>query len=249
MKKEGRSWRKITVQVIALGGVLITAACIVLYTPWLHLLDLREVSILGNRHAGAEEIVSLSGLTSGRSLLAVSPRRIADRVLDHRWIKSVHVTRDFPHGLVIRVTEREAIARALSPTGDECSLIAEGGVVVERMCPESASLIEIVGARWTSDVLGARLADAPVLHLVETLLSNDTLRTLGTRRVDVSDPTSVVLIAEDELRILLGGLEGIVPRLDALVALCRTIDARDYESIDLRFGGEATLVPRKAVVR
>ncbi|MBU0596439.1 hypothetical protein KJ567_07135, partial [Candidatus Bipolaricaulota bacterium] len=67
--------------------------------------------------------------------------------------------------------------------------------------------------------------------------------------LNVSNLASIELLTEDGLRVRLGGIEGVTGRVEALAALSRRIDFRDYELIDLRFGGEATLVPRKAVRR
>jgi cell division protein FtsQ len=248
VKKEGKSWRRSAIQVVVVGGVLITAAIVVLYTPWFHLLDLREVSVGGNRHVTAAELVGLSGLHGGQSLLALSPRRIADRLLTHYWIKEVTVQRDFPHAVRLQIVEREEIAWIASPSGEGCLVLGEGGVVVTRECPPSGALLEVRGAQLTGDAPGSALADPRVATLIGTLWRGD-LQIPHIVRLDVSDSDSIEMSDEDGLRLRLGSIEGIAERVRALAALCRAIDVRDYELIDLRVGGEATLVPRKAVRR
>jgi hypothetical protein len=47
----------------------------------------------------------------------------------------------------------------------------------------------------------------------------------------------------------LGDMAHTQDRLAALKALCGEIGINGYELIDIRFGGEATLVPRKVVRR
>jgi len=66
---------------------------------------------------------------------------------------------------------------------------------------------------------------------------------------DFSDPSAVTLYTQDGLEVALGPVDGIEARIDALAALLATLNPTDYRSIDLRFGGEATLVPRKVVKR
>jgi hypothetical protein len=55
---------------------------------------------------------------------------------------------------------------------------------------------------------------------------------------------------ENDTRVCLGDILHACDRLKVLDALCQGIGIIDgYELIDVRFGGEATLVPRKAVRR
>ncbi len=67
---------------------------------------------------------------------------------------------------------------------------------------------------------------------------------LTVREVDVSKRESVELVTTADARIRLGTLSEAAAKIRYLEALCRTVKAEQYELIDLRFGGEATLVPR-----
>ena len=240
--KEGAFWRGSAVRVFAVGGVLITAAAIALCTPWFDLVDLREVVITGNRHASAADLVSMSGLQRGQSLLAVSLRRVASNLMQHPWTKEVRLSRRLPHTLAIRVVEREEIAWMIDPSGDGCITVGEEGVIVSAGCPHSTSLIELQGARVSGGV-GGTLADRPIVVLIDAL-RREGLASLDVRRIDAADPESVVLDTGSDQRVLLGGLHNVASAVNALAALHRAHDLSDYEVVDLRFGGEATLVPR-----
>jgi len=198
--KEGTFWRESAILVSAVGGVLITAAAIALCAPWFGLVDLREVVITGNHQAATADLVSLSGLQRGQSLLAMSLRRASANLLRHPWIKNVLLKRRLPHTLVIQVQERG------------------GGV-------------------------GAVLLEEAIADLIDAL-RRGVLASLGTQLIDLTNPGSVELETGGGLRVLLGDMNEVLLRLDSLAALCRSLDVEDYEVIDLRFGGEATLVPR-----
>jgi len=241
--KEGAFWRGSAFRVIAVGGVLITAAAIALCTPWFGLVDLREVVITGNRHAAAADLVSLSGLQRGQSLLATSLGRVSANLLRHPWVKSVSLQRRLPHTLLIAIRERDEVAWMSAPSNDGCLTIAEGGVIVSSDCERRSSLIELLGARLSGSRVGASLVDAAAVDLIDRLRGGE-LASLGVTRIDLTDPDSVELEAGSGIRILLGGMTDVPSRLDSLAALCRSLDIEDYEVIDLRFGGEATLVPR-----
>ena len=247
MKKEGKAWRRHAIVAIVVGGVLTTAAISILYIPSLGFFDLREVVISGNRRAAAAEIVSLSGLARGQSLFGLSLGRVTSRIQEHPWVREAHLVRRLPHAIRISVIEREEIAWIASPEGG-CLLVGDGGVILSSNCNASTSLIEIRGAVLVDSVPGSRLSDARISELVEWLQQED-LHSLHASVLNVSDLASIELLAEDGLRVRLGDVEGIDERVGALAALGRSVDFRDYELIDLRFGGEATLVPRKAVRR
>jgi cell division septal protein FtsQ len=181
-------------------------------------------------------------LQRGQSLLTISLRRVTSNVLQHPWIKQVSLSRRLPHTLAIRVEEREETAWMTAPSGDGCLTVAEGGVVVSEVCEHADALIELRGAR-VSGGIGGSLLDLPIVQMIDALRS-DGLASLGSRWIDVADPESVAVGTASGLRILLGNLSEAPSRLDALAVLYRSLDLEDYEVVDLRFGGEATLVPR-----
>ncbi len=241
--KEGKSRRRAAFWLLGIGGVLITAAIIALYTPWLPIFDLREIAVSGNRRTSAQEIAQATGLRRGAPLPKISLRDIRDRVSSLPWVKAVDLRRDFFHTLSIRITEREPVARAYRPDG-ACALLAEGGVMVAPACdPEWGGLIRLDGAVFTGGEAGATLVEPQVGALVETIRSASWAGA-HVQGVDVSDGDAVELKSDTGIRILLGPLRTSLDRVNALESLCRELDPEGYELIDLRFGGEATLVPR-----
>jgi cell division septal protein FtsQ len=241
--KEGKSRRTAAFWLFGLGGVLITAAIIALYTPWLPIFDLRQISILGNRQTPANEIVEALNLSRGDPLPSISVRAAASRVSSLPWIKSVRVSRAYPHGLRIVVTERVPVARlAYGPSG--CLLLGEGGVVVSEQCTGESGLPLVTGARVTGEAAGERLLDPEIAELLDAFRGADWLG-VTLREIKVTGAERMAeLTCESGLRILLGALEVAGERVVYLKALCRSIDVNEYELIDLRYRGEATLVPR-----
>ncbi len=241
--KEGAFWRGSAVTVFAVGGVLITAAAIALCTPWIGLVDLREVVITGNHHAAAADLVSLTGLQRGQSLVTLPFRRVRDNLLRHPWVKNVSLERRWFHGLVIEVEERVETAWMVDPSGEGCLTMGEGGVVVSDDCERAPSLPELRGARLSGSGPGSVLLNGSAGALIDALRA-DRLSALGVELIDLTNPDSVELTTSSGIRILLGGIDVAWLRLKSLAALSQSLDVEDYEIIDLRFGGEATLVPR-----
>ncbi len=240
--KEGKTRRRAASRVAIVGGVLITAAAIALYTPWLGLFGLREIAVSGNRRVSAEAIARAANLRRGMSLFAIRSSYVSSNVASLPWIRDVTVRREFPHRLSIQVLERAAVAWIHPPSDGPCLTIAEGGVIAAEGCDENQEgLLELIGASVSGEVPGAVLVDVRVSELVDAvhaLALSDT----HFHRIDVSDPSSIVLDAESGLRVLLGAIDTHARRIEQLVALSRRIDLEAYRQIDLRLEGEATLV-------
>jgi len=247
--REGESKRRAIYRVAVIGGILITAAIITLYTPWLRLFDLREIVVRGNCHISTEEIKYLAGFRMGGSLLRTPVSRALKALLGLPWVKAASIQRVYPHRLEIVIHERTPIAVVSDPAkGDSLLIIGEGGVIVKQISNEAPPTLLARGVNLTGDAPGARLVDERVVVALECIYRKG-LSEGPFHLIDFSDPSSVTLHGEDELKVVLGPVDGIGPRIDALAALLLTIDLPEYRSIDLRFGGEAILVPRKVVNR
>jgi len=244
--KEGNTKRQSVVWVFISGGVLIAAVIIALYTPWLRICDVREVIVSGNQQATASELVTLSQLHRGQTILSVPTRLVRRRLEQHPWVKHASVHRVYPHTIHLVVEERSVIAWMQHPTEGYRIAVAEGGVIVGQDESLDAAL-ELVGADTSGWDYGDTLRNSQVVELVSLLQGE--LCQLGVRIVDVTDLNSIELFLENELRVRLGDIACTREHLTALEGLCQEIEVDSYELIDVRFGGEATLVPRKAVRR
>ncbi|MFC2078499.1 cell division protein FtsQ/DivIB [Candidatus Bipolaricaulota bacterium] len=239
--KEGSTKRQSAVWVFISGGVLIAAAIIALYTPWLQICDVREVVVSGNQHAATADLVSLSRLHRGQTVFSVPTNLVRQRLESHPWVKRAMVRRIFPHTIQLAVEERQVIAWTQHPSENSRVAIAEGGVIVGKDEVVSSSL-ELVGAGFSGWEIGGSLFNSQVAELLAAL--QDDLCQLAVRSVDVTDLRSIELFLENDLRVRLGDITRMQDRLTALKALCQEIEIDRYELIDVRFGGEATLVPR-----
>lgn len=66
-----------------------------------------SVEVSGNRQLSTAEILNLSGIVVGGSILKVSLAEVNSRILRSPWVESVTVRRVLPGGVFIRVEERE----------------------------------------------------------------------------------------------------------------------------------------------
>jgi len=78
---------------------------------------LRRFDVTGNSRARTEEILEIPARWTGKNLLALDLAPMAGRIAGHPWIERVTISKRFPDGLGIRVTERRAVALYRDETG------------------------------------------------------------------------------------------------------------------------------------
>jgi cell division septal protein FtsQ len=73
-------------------------------------LQVEAIEVSKLRHLSRDEVVELTGVRPGDSMLGLRLRRIGEQLAKNPWIESVQVRRYFPHSLSIEVVEREPVA-------------------------------------------------------------------------------------------------------------------------------------------
>lgn len=78
---------------------------------------LRRFEVTGNARARTEEILAVVNEWNGRNLVALDLAPMAVRLSGHPWIERVTLSKRFPDGLSVRITERRAVALYRDDTG------------------------------------------------------------------------------------------------------------------------------------
>jgi cell division protein FtsQ len=94
------------------------------------LLRLDSVTVKGTSRLSAAQVLAAADVRTGTPLLEVPVASVRRRVEQLPTVAQVRVDRDWPHRLVIEVTERTAVAAVASGggTGGEAVLVDAGGV-------------------------------------------------------------------------------------------------------------------------
>jgi cell division protein FtsQ len=119
---------------------------------------LRRFEVAGNSRTRTEEILEVVSAWTGKNLIALDLAPMARRLSGHPWVERVTLSKRFPDGLAVRLTERRAVALYRDETGfwwvgSAGSLIApydprrdrtEYVIVTgeRRLLPEAVGLIE-----------------------------------------------------------------------------------------------------------
>ncbi len=123
--------------------------------------ELKAVKIQGNRFVSKEEIFEFAGIDFSNDIFEVNTGAIEKRILKHRMIEKVSVTRFLPSALKIKVRERNLLAVI---SGSEISAVDVSGKIFSRFPIGSIyDLPAITGFHFHTDSSGKRSPDHPEL--------------------------------------------------------------------------------------
>jgi cell division protein FtsQ len=102
---------------LCLGTVLVSISLLFLYVYQYLLtcpnLKLEDVVVTGVEGEIMQELLQMSGLSPGSSLLAISLKEVKRKIEKHPWVRFVELEKRFPHTLVVRVKEEAPSAIVL----------------------------------------------------------------------------------------------------------------------------------------
>jgi cell division septal protein FtsQ len=165
IREQGR--RRLIIAGVALGlAALVVGGWFLLHTP---LFSARSVSVTGNAHETAAEVVAQAGLASRPPLLDVNAGAAAARLQKLPWVRTATVQVSWPDGLHIAVTEETPRFTVSTPAGKWETLSDDGRVLEETATRPPGLLLLTVPAApgQPGSVLPAK--DVPGLQVASTL--------------------------------------------------------------------------------
>ena len=115
--------------------VVVVLACTGVYRS--SLFTVRRIEVVGASHLTSQRVRELARLPKDATLLRFPSEEVAERVSTDPWVASVSVTRVFPDGMRIRVTERTPVAVVQARNG---SWLVDGqGYVIAQVGSKDAS--------------------------------------------------------------------------------------------------------------
>ncbi len=164
-KERGR--RRLVIAGVALGvAALVVGGWFLLHTP---VFSARSITVTGNVHETAAQVVAQAGLASHPPLLDVNAGAAATRLEQLPWVRSATVHTSWPDGVHIVVTEETPRFTASTPAGQWVTLSNDGRVLDASATRPAGLLLLTVPAApgGPGSVLPAK--DAPGLRVASTL--------------------------------------------------------------------------------
>jgi cell division protein FtsQ len=210
----------------------LAAAAIVAGVGWA-LLDsrffvVRSVAVTGTHLVTGAEVRSAAAIPPGLPLIRVNSAMIADRIEQIRQVQSARVSRDWPDGVTIAVTERTPVLAV--PSGRGYQLIDKYGVVVESSSrrPPALPRLELSAVPGSGPVSLPELRGSPAVYAAAVVL-HELPRYLARSVVSMQAPsaTDVTLTLTHGITIVWGGTDRAAEKSRELALLMRT-HARSY---------------------
>ncbi len=119
--------RRLRILVIGLAGTaLLVGGWFLLHSP---LFSARAVTVTGNTHESAAQVIAQAGLTGHPPLLDVDAGAVATRLEQLPWVRSASVSVSWPDGVHIVVAEETARLVVGEAGGHWATLSADGRVL------------------------------------------------------------------------------------------------------------------------
>ena len=136
-----------TVGVAAVALLAVVALVVMSHLP---VFTITQIDAAASEHVGADTIARLANVAEGTTLLNVDVGKVEGNVQRNPWVKSVHLTREFPDKLGIAVEERQVFAVVLIGAGTSAWALGDDGVWIEPVqlsAPEGGDLTDAALAK------------------------------------------------------------------------------------------------------
>jgi len=207
---------------------------------------LRNIVVTGVTDDVREEVVRLSGLRGGESLLRIDPAALKGNIEAHPWVKSALLKKQFPHTLHIEAEKEEPVAVVLL---ERMYLMdREGTVFKELERDESVDFPVVTGLSTGDGKNGAWLKG--VASLLSAVYSADTsisAKELSEIHVEADGALSIyfnqlpfkVFFGKDDFIRKIGSLTHIIGHLRGTHRLhqARSIDLSPSDGAVVAFNG------------
>ncbi len=211
----------------------LAAVAIVAGVAWA-LLDsrffvVRSVQVTGTHLVTGAEVRSAAAIPPGLPLIRVNSGVVADRVEQIRQVQTARVSRDWPDGITIAVTERTPALAVWAGSGYQ--LIDKYGVPVEPSArrPPGLPLLEAGTGPVSGPVSVPALRGSPAVYAAATVL-HELPRYLARTVISVQAPSAseVTLGLSRGITVVWGGTDRPAAKARELALLMRT-HARTYD--------------------
>lgn len=203
---------------------------------------LKHIVFTGNKHLTDEELKALAGIHE-KTLLTVSNREVARRLLNSPWVRSVSVRKEIPDMLSVAI--EEAMPFALLNMNSRLFLIDEKGKLLEELKGDSIPFLPIITGDPFKEVEGfsEALSLARVLNDKGFSSERNHIEIILRRPKDL-----IVTIDGTVVKIGSGDYED---KLERLIELEDEIKKRQIpvDYIDLRFANRVVVKPIAEVIK
>ncbi len=196
---------------------------------------IKETQVRGCRELTEKDVLKLAALKPSQTVFSVNLKALARSISSNPWVKKVAIAREFPHGLVVEIEERKALA--MCRIGDEFHLMDEEGVLFKKFTSEDDVDVPVLTGYYQGGQVNRELLNT-TLGLLKQLALSKNFPTIGmVSEINGSEVAGLSLFTDNgfSLELGFGNYEGKLQRLlPVLTALHKRNVPAGFLNIDLR---------------
>jgi cell division protein FtsQ len=205
--------------------------------PFPSLMPIKHIAFQGNRHLADDELKAFIGIHPGESLVMVSSTKVAQRLLQSPWIRSVNVRKEFPDIVSLQIEEAEPFA--LLDMSGHLFLVDEKGNLLEELKDASVPFFPVI----TCDPYKEKEGLAAALALAKLMMEKGFSSERDRIEIIAHKPHELAMIVDGtHVKIGAGGYEEKLERLIRLEEDIKNM-VLPVDYIDLRFAHKAIVKP------
>ena len=229
--KEKKSVRSHTAVRVAAGFILILAAVVVVLR--FAVFSVKEIRVTGNNMISAEEVIRVSGIRRGDSILTMNEDAVKERIQSDYRLQFRYIAREMPGTVVLSIREREPCCW-LTYCGIIYVMDKNRMVLYESENPadQPTDLVEIKGLEVRSNTLVGQyinLGNETQQSIFSELFLE--MKVLGCTEkmaeADISNTNSILLLTRDGYTVSLGDRTNIHAKLRSLLLVQEKLKQTD----------------------
>lgn len=186
--------------VIAAVAVVVGSCTAIYLSP---LFTITSVEVVGATHISEDAVRALADVPDDATLIRFPSAGVAKRVAASPWVSEVAVSRVFPSGMRIRVTERVPVG--IVDAGETMWLVDTSGMVIAKPTTETSETIPVIRDVPGLDLkAGRRTVSEPLLNAITVLTGLDPQLVSAVRAVSAPTVDGLLLVREDRVEIVVG---------------------------------------------
>jgi cell division protein FtsQ len=187
---------------LAVAAVIASiAGCSALYNS--PVFAVRRVEVIGTVRLSQARVRQLASVPTNATLIRFPADAVAERVAKEPWVASVTVSRLFPDGMRIRITEREPVA--MVDAGSTFWLVDRTGMVIaKRSADQTGSILVVRDVPGLDPRPGRRTTSEALMNAIAVLegISERLRAQIGSVSAPTIDGTT--LYTRDKVEIVFG---------------------------------------------
>lgn len=212
------------------------AVVVIPVTIFSFVFTIRKIDVQGNVTIPDQEIIRLSGVKLGESVMKLDEKQIRDGIHQNSYLVYAGVTRVSPSEIILRVREREPVAYIFNSNFFVVDNRGNLLYTVEDI-NNPPPLIEVKGIEVVYGLPGYRLKVEQPQDLTvyaELMLEMKALKLLDQiREIDLTNLTNIYLVTKSGLTVHMGGSESIHDKIRAITLALNALSSRE----DIPFPG------------